>query len=59
MSQPTGAYDTRKCHDAIAERGAHAVIPPRKNAKPWKGVTAGAVERNDALLALKYLGCAL
>ena len=23
-----GAYDTRKCHDAIAERGAHAVIPP-------------------------------
>jgi hypothetical protein len=23
-----GAYDTRKCHDAIAARGAHAVIPP-------------------------------
>ncbi|RBP77908.1 DDE family transposase [Rhodobacter sp. 140A] len=31
-----GAYDTRKCHDAIADRGAHAVIPPRRNAKPWK-----------------------
>ena len=29
-----GAYDTRKCHDVIADRGAHAVIPPRKNAKP-------------------------
>jgi hypothetical protein len=29
-----GAYDTRKCHDAIADRGAHAVIPPRRNAKP-------------------------
>jgi hypothetical protein len=29
-----GAHDIRKCHDAIAERGAHAVIPPRKNAKP-------------------------
>jgi len=29
-------YDTRKCHDAIAKRNAHAVIPPRKNAKPWK-----------------------
>ena len=27
-----GAYDTRKCHDAITDRGAHAVIPPRKNA---------------------------
>ena len=31
-----GAYDTRKCHDAIADRGAHAAIAPRKNAKPWK-----------------------
>lgn len=25
-----GAYDTRKSHEAIAERGAQAVIPPRK-----------------------------
>jgi hypothetical protein len=32
-----GAQDTRKFHDAIAERVAHAVIPPRKNAKTWKG----------------------
>ena len=31
-----GAFDTRKCHDAIAARGAAAIIPPRKNAKPWK-----------------------
>jgi hypothetical protein len=54
-----GAYDTRKCHDAIADRGAHAVIPPRKNAKPWKSVTAGAVARNEALRASKYLGRAL
>ncbi len=50
-----GAYDTRKCHDAIADRGAAAVIPPRKNAKPWKAVTAGAVARNEALRASKYL----
>jgi hypothetical protein len=54
-----GAYDTRKCHDAIANRGAHAVIPPRKNAKPWKTVTAGAVARNEALRAAKYLGRAI
>jgi len=54
-----GAYDTRKCHDAIAYRGAHAVIPPRKNAKPWKTVTAGAVARNEALRAAKYLGRAI
>ena len=52
-----GACDTRKCHDAIADRGAHAVIPPRKNAKPWK--TAGAVARNEALRAAKDLGRAL
>ena len=51
-----GAYDTRKCHDAIADRGAHAVIPPRKNAKPWKTVTADAVARNEALRASKYFG---
>ncbi|AUR05778.1 transposase, IS4 family (plasmid) [Phaeobacter inhibens] len=54
-----GAYDTLKCHDPIADRGAHAVIPPRKNAKPWKTVTAGAVARNEALRASKYLGRAL
>ncbi|CAM2960412.1 IS5 family transposase [Paracoccus aminovorans] len=54
-----GAYDTRKCHDAIADRGADAVIPPRKNAKPWKTVAAGAGARNEALRASKYLGRAL
>lgn len=30
-----GAFDTRKCHNAIVARGAAAVIPPRKSAKPW------------------------
>src|SRR6056297_2402087 len=54
-----GAYDTRKCHDAIADRSAHAVIPPRKNAKPWKPSTAGAIARNEALRASKYLGRAI
>ena len=29
-----GAYDTRKCHDAITERGADVVILSRKNTKP-------------------------
>ena len=51
-----GAYDTRKCHDAIAARGAHAVIPPRKNAKPWKPTTTGAIARNEAVRASRYLG---
>jgi hypothetical protein len=54
-----GAYDTRKCHDAIAERGADAVIPPRRNAKPRKADSAGAAARNEALRATKHLGRAL
>ena len=54
-----GAYDTRNCHDAIAARGAHAVIPPRKNAKPWKPTSAGAIARNEAVNASRYLGRAL
>lgn len=53
------AYNTHKCHDIIADRGAHAVIPPRKNAKLWKAVTGGAMARNEALRAAKYLGRAL
>ncbi|GHE02932.1 hypothetical protein GCM10008024_24290 [Allgaiera indica] len=51
-----GAYDTRKCHDATAGRGAHAVIPPRGNAKPRKLITAGARARNEALRAARYPG---
>ena len=51
-----GAFDTRKCHDAIAARGAAAIIPPRKNAKPWKPDTAGAIARNEALRASRRFG---
>lgn len=51
-----GAFDTRKCHDAIAARGAAAIIPPRKNAKPWKPETAGAVACNDILRTSKRVG---
>ena len=54
-----GAYDTRKCHDAIAARNAQAVIPPRKNAKLWKPNTPGARARNEAVRSSKYLGRAL
>jgi Transposase DDE domain len=51
-----GAFDTRKCHDAIAAKGAAAIIPPSKNANPWKPDTAGAVARNEALRASKRFG---
>jgi hypothetical protein len=56
---PGGAYDIRKCNDAIANRGAVAIIPPCTNARPWKADTAGAAARNEALRASKYCGRAL
>ncbi len=51
-----GAFDTRKSHDAIAARGAAAIILPRKNAKPWKPDTAGAAARNEILQTSKRVG---
>lgn len=59
MVTADGAYDTRACHAAIAERGAAAVIPPRRNGKPWKEHTAGAAVRNDALRSCRRLGRAI
>jgi Transposase DDE domain len=50
------AFDTRKCHDAIAARGAAAIIPPRKNAKPGKPDAAWAIARNDILRTSKRIG---
>ena len=54
-----GADDTRACHAAIAARGAAAVIPPRRNGKPWKERRAGAAVRNDALRSCRRLGRAI
>jgi hypothetical protein len=41
------AYDTRRCHNVIAARGAAAIIPPLKNAQLWKPTTAGAPSRQN------------
>ena len=46
-----GAYDTKGCHEAIALRQADAIIPIRKNAKPWKMNRIGATARNEILRA--------
>ena len=51
-----GAYDTKKCRQVIADRQAHAVIPPRKNAKPWKDTKSSSLERNELLRTVKRLG---
>jgi hypothetical protein len=55
-----GAYDTKACHQAIAQRGAAPIIPPRKNAKMWKKPkNQGETNRNEAVRACQYLGHAL
>ena len=51
-----GAYDTKACHEAIASRQAAAIIPTRKNAKPWADDKAGAQARNEILRATRRLG---
>ena len=43
----------------IVARNAHAAIPPRKNAKPWKPSSAGAIARKGAVNASRYLGRAI
>jgi len=54
-----GAYDTKDCHEAIALRAAHAIIPTRKNAKPWKANRSGADARNEILRTTKRVGRAI
>jgi len=60
-----GAYDTGKCHEAIAAQNASnasnasAVIAPRRNAKLWKPYTPGARAPKEALRCSKYPARAL
>jgi len=54
-----GAYDTRRCHIAIIDRQATAIIPIRKNGRPWKEDCPAAVARNDTLRATRHYGRAV
>ena len=54
-----GAYDTKCCRQIILDRDAHAVIPPRKNAKPWKDQTLRSMQRNELLKTVECLGRAI
>ena len=40
-----GAYDTRRCHTAIIDHRATAIIPIRKNGRPWKEDCPAATAR--------------
>ena len=48
-------YDTKYCRQVIADRQAHAFIPPRKNVKPWKDKKLRSLERNELLKMLNRL----
>lgn len=54
-----GAYDTRRSHGAIIERGADAIIPIRRNGRAWKADCPAAIARNEILRATRHLGRAL
>ena len=53
-----GAYDKRQCYDALAERGATAVIPPRRDAKIWQhgNCTGAPWQRDENLRAIRRQG---
>ncbi len=51
-----GAFDTRRCHTAILERGGTAVIPIRKNGRRWRENCPAAKARNEILKATQRLG---
>ena len=59
MVTADGAYDTRRCHGAIIDRGADAVIPIRRNGRAWKEDCPAAIARNEILRATRHLGRAL
>jgi hypothetical protein len=51
-----GAYDTRRCHAAIIDRQAMAIIPIRRNGRPWKENCPAATARNETLRATRHYG---
>lgn len=51
-----GAYDTRRCHTAILEHEAKAIIPIRKNGRLWREDCPAAVARNAILRDVREEG---
>jgi len=53
-----GAYDQRKCYDALNKHGAKAAIPPRKGAKIWRHANSKADRhaRDENLRRIRKVG---
>jgi hypothetical protein len=45
-----GSYDTRRCHEAIRQRGARALIPPREGALEWPDLADGQTHPRTAIV---------
>ena len=48
--------DTRRCHTPTIARPATAIIPIRRNGRPWKGDCPAARARNETLRATRHYG---
>ena len=53
-----GAYDKRKCYEAINQRQAKAAIPPRKGAKIWRRANTKSERhaRDENLRQIRKIG---
>jgi len=53
-----GAYDRRRCYDAIRDRSAQATIPPQHNAKIWQhgNTKAERLARDENLRRIRQIG---
>lgn len=49
-------YGTRGCHTAVIERQTTAIIPIRKNDRPWKDDCLAAIARNETSRATRHYG---
>jgi hypothetical protein len=45
-----GAYDTQACHNALLNRGARALIPPRAGAAAWPPLADGRTHPRTAMV---------
>ena len=51
-----GAYETRRCYTAIFDCRAIAIIPIRKNRRPWKEDCPAAIAINENLRVTRFDG---
>jgi len=51
-----GAYDKTMVYEALVERGANVIVPPKKNARISRKKTRAARARNETVETVRELG---